>query len=68
MKRYEGVTAFVLAAYNAGAEAVDRWIVLFHQRRGDGAPFDMEEFIEEIPYAETLHYVRAILGRYWSAK
>ncbi|MBI4211558.1 MAG: tetratricopeptide repeat protein [Deltaproteobacteria bacterium] len=50
--------AAVLASYNAGEPAVRRWI--------DKNPkSDIDEFIEEIPYAETQGYVKKIMAEYW---
>ncbi len=46
---------YALAAYNAGPGAVTRW----RQARGD-LPVDI--FVEEIPYAETRHYVERVLA------
>lgn len=59
LKRYNDNAAYALAAYNAGEEAVDRWL----QQRTTG---EVEEFIEEIPYSETNKYVKIILARYWN--
>ena len=47
-----------IAAYNAGEEAVGRWIE-------NGSMDDIEEWIEEIPYAETNLYVKKVLKTYW---
>ncbi|GAB4488934.1 MAG: transglycosylase SLT domain-containing protein [Thermodesulfovibrionales bacterium] len=47
-----------LAAYNAGEAAVRNWV----QRCGN-RPVD--EFIEEIPYAETRTYVKKVLTSYF---
>ena len=46
-----------LASYNAGKQAVQRWL----QRFGFA---DEAEFIEDIPYAETRNYVKRVLGNY----
>jgi soluble lytic murein transglycosylase len=51
--RYDDRSALAFAAYNAGEEAVDRWI----RTLGD-AP--TEVFIEEIPYSETRKYVKEV--------
>ena len=51
--------AYVIASYNAGEEAVARWV-------GGDAPADREVFIEEIPYQETRHYVKKVLQNYWN--
>jgi soluble lytic murein transglycosylase len=45
-----------LASYNAGERAVKRWI---DERPG---LTDQEEFIDDIPYAETQNYVKRIIG------
>jgi soluble lytic murein transglycosylase-like protein len=58
LDRYEGALPFVLASYNAGEEAVDRW----RKKRAD---HDFEEFIEAIPFSETRQYTQRILGTYW---
>jgi soluble lytic murein transglycosylase len=44
----------VLAAYNAGASPVSRWV----RKAGTGDP---EIFVERVPYAETRDYVRLVL-------
>ncbi len=54
-RRYGGSAALVLAAYNAGEGAVDRWLAA----RGK-EPLDA--FVEEIPIAETRGYVKRVLG------
>lgn len=46
------------ASYNAGEEAVLRW-----DARSSG--LSDEEFVEEIPYRETLDYVRKVMRSYW---
>jgi soluble lytic murein transglycosylase len=47
--------AHALAAYNAGASRVARWV----NRPGSAA--DAELFTEWIPYTETRDYVRIVL-------
>ncbi|PKL48867.1 MAG: hypothetical protein CVV37_07805 [Nitrospira bacterium HGW-Nitrospira-1] len=51
----------VLAAYNAGESAVRTW-----QDRGKYKSVD--EFIEDIPYAETRNYVKKVLTSYFQYK
>ncbi|GEM_PF-5407751 len=58
LQRYHGSLAHMLASYNAGEQAVDRWL----RMRAD---HDIEEFIETIPFTETRQYVMKILSRYW---
>jgi soluble lytic murein transglycosylase len=48
-----------IASYNAGEEAVARWIK-------NGRLDDIEEWIEEIPYDETNLYVKKVLVSYWN--
>jgi len=57
LRRYGGNPALALAAYNAGANAVDRWLARF---RSDPA----DEFVENIPYTETRNYVKRVI-RNW---
>ena len=51
----------VIAAYNAGELAVKMW-----QARGNYRSVD--EFIEDIPYAETRNYVKKVLTSYFQYK
>jgi soluble lytic murein transglycosylase len=50
-----GGAHFALASYNAGENRVVRWIA----ERG---PLPQDEFIDDIPFPETQHYVKKILG------
>ena len=54
MDRFGGAH-FALAGYNAGENRVSRWI---RERPG----FAQDEFIDDIPFPETQHYVKRILG------
>jgi soluble lytic murein transglycosylase len=51
-----GAVHLALASYNAGERAVRTWLA----ERPDVD--DSEEFIDDIPYPETLNYVKRILG------
>jgi soluble lytic murein transglycosylase len=53
--RQFGSLHLALASYNAGDTAVRRWM-----REDPDLP--QEEFIDNIPYPETQHYVKRILG------
>jgi soluble lytic murein transglycosylase len=53
MQDYNGEVVYAVAAYNAGAAAVDRW-------RKDMKGLQMDEFIESIPYQETRDYVKKV--------
>lgn len=55
---FKGNWAKALAAYNAGPNQVRRWL----GRSGNRAD---DEFIEEIPFAETRAYVKRVLGSYY---
>jgi len=57
VKKYGGNRAPALAAYNAGANSVDVWL-----RANAGRPLD--EWVEEIPIAETRGYVKRVLRTY----
>ncbi len=49
---------FAIAAYNAGENAVKKWLT-------DSKQKDIDEFIEDIPYGETRRYVKKVLRSYW---
>lgn len=54
LKRYNGDVVAALAAYNAGATPVRRWL------RYPGAR-DPIEFVERVPYPETQGYLRTVI-------
>jgi soluble lytic murein transglycosylase len=54
-KKFQGQLRLVAAAYNGGPHHVGRWLDM----RGQGA--SMDEFIEEIPFAESRRYAKKIL-------
>ena len=60
--RYHGgdaAVALAVPSYNAGAGAVDKWL----KERGK---WDLDLFVEAIPYDETRHYTQSVLGRWWA--
>jgi soluble lytic murein transglycosylase len=57
VRRYDGSVPLALAAYNAGAGAVGRWM---ENRRG----LELDEFVEEIPVEETRGYVKRVMRSY----
>jgi len=59
MNRFHGNVILALAGYNAGPNAVDRWL---RDERARTGPID---FIEAIPYRETREYVGSILRNYF---
>lgn len=53
----EGPVALAIPSYNAGAGAVDRWL-------GERGDWELDLFIESIPYDETRKYTQSVLGRW----
>ena len=58
LKEFKSLPA-ALAAYNAGQDKVREWL-----KAGNYGAYD--EFIEDIPYAETRNYVKSVLVTYFS--
>lgn len=56
LDRYDGVRPLAFAAYNAGPNAVKRWL----KKSAKTQPLDV--WIETIPYRETRNYVQAVLS------
>jgi soluble lytic murein transglycosylase len=56
--RFGGALPQTIASYNAGPDAVERWI-----RARPGREWD--EFVEEIPYKETNNYVKKVMKSYY---
>jgi len=57
LDRFEGSVALAAAAYNAGPPAVARWMA--EPARRD---LPLDEFVESIPFRETRHYVKRVVG------
>lgn len=55
VRKFRGNVALAVGSYNAGPKAVSRWL-----RERPGVAMDV--FIEEIPYKQTRHYVKKVLG------
>jgi hypothetical protein len=62
LKRYNGNTAYAIAAYNAGEGAVDSWLA--KRNKIQDVPF----FMEFIPFAETQKYTQRVLRNYFNMK
>ena len=56
-EKFDGDLIRMLAAYNAGPEAVSRWVQEF-------GGVDTDEFIESIPYSETRSYDKKVIRSY----
>lgn len=54
-----GAVALAIPSYNAGAGAVDKWL-------GQRGSWDLDLFIEAIPYDETRKYTQSVFGRWWA--
>ena len=55
VERFDGRLSAAVASYNAGPEAVERWLAQWGEE-----PDDL--FVERIPYKQTRRYVRRVLG------
>lgn len=52
---YDNHLPLAIAGYNAGPEAIDRWI-------SEKKTMRMDEFLEDIPYEQTRNYVSKVLS------
>ncbi|EKD41550.1 MAG: hypothetical protein ACD_73C00667G0004, partial [uncultured bacterium] len=50
---------YIIASYNAGPLAVNRW-------KAQGDHMQPDEFVEQIPFDETQNYVKKVLTNYWT--
>jgi soluble lytic murein transglycosylase-like protein len=57
-KKYDGKSEYVLAAYNAGASNVDKWLLRVPSE-------NTMLFCDFIPYKETRNYISIILRNYY---
>lgn len=57
LNEFQDNIVYSVAAYNAGPQAVKRWIAQYGQR-------DPDEFVELIGYRETRGYVKRVVGSY----
>ena len=58
-RRFEGRDSAAIGSYNAGPEAVSRWL----EERGS---LEDDEWVESIPYSETRGYVKRVLRSQWA--
>ena len=64
---YDHDAALVIAGYNAGEGAVNRWLrVAERGERGEAAADTLDAFIESIPYDETRGYTKRVLSSWFA--
>ena len=59
LERYDGSLIMTLAAYNAGASRVTRWVDQYGDPRSPAV--DPIDWVELIPFSETRNYVQRVL-------
>jgi len=57
LDEFRGDVPLAVAAYNAGAESIERWA-----SRGQG--LELDTFVERIPFKETRDYVVRVMGNF----
>ena len=55
LKKFDGNAVLACGSYNAGPAAVETWV---NANRGRA----LDEFVEDIPFRETRHYVKEVMG------
>ena len=58
-RNLEGYDVSSVAAYNGGIGSIQKWKSSLHYN-------DTDEFVEQIPYAETQNYVKKVFRTYWN--
>lgn len=58
-KKYNNNSMLAVASYNAGPNAVAKWVNRYGLE-------DADEFVEKIPYPETKGYVESVFENYWN--
>jgi soluble lytic murein transglycosylase len=61
LQQFDGVTAYALAAYNAGPHRARAWIAANGDAAAANQPDALLDWIELIPFAETRNYVQRVL-------
>ena len=58
-RKYDNNSMLAVASYNAGPNAVAKWVSRYGLQ-------DADEFVEKIPYPETKGYVESVFENYWN--
>jgi soluble lytic murein transglycosylase len=58
-QKYDNNSMLAVASYNAGPNAVAKWVKRYGLK-------DADEFVEQIPYQETQGYVESVFENYWN--
>jgi soluble lytic murein transglycosylase len=58
-QKYDNNSMLAVASYNAGPNAVAKWVKRYGLK-------DADEFVEKIPYGETQGYVESVFENYWN--
>ena len=58
-QKYNNNSMLAVASYNAGPNAVAKWVERYGLE-------DADEFVEKIPYPETKGYVESVFENYWN--
>ena len=58
LDKFDQNIVYAIAAYNGGAGSVSSWIKRFDK-------YEIDAFIENIPFGETRDYVKRILRNFW---
>ncbi|MEN9566868.1 MAG: hypothetical protein RLZZ69_2064 [Cyanobacteriota bacterium] len=58
-QKYDNNSMLAVASYNAGPNAVAKWVKRYGLK-------DADEFVEQIPYGETQGYVESVFENYWN--
>lgn len=63
MEIFNGNEALCVLAYNSGPGSVKNWLTKLAE--SDSGMKDFDEFVENIPYAETANYIKKVYASYW---
>lgn len=61
MQKFQGQAPLAYASYNGGPSNVARWLSAKRDASAKKRPFELDDFIEEIPFGETYRYTRRVM-------